>query len=89
MADLVAKGVEVVAPPIMWCLITLENGEIGPSAYADEDNATGLKIITWTLERSGLLEDGGEWYYQVATPLVFAVLLIGTQIPVYSCFAVR
>ena len=22
------------------------------------------KIITWTLERSGLLEKGGGWYYQ-------------------------
>lgn len=69
MADLVTKGVEVVAPP-MWCLITLENGEIEPSAYADEANAAGLNIVTWTLERSGLLEDGGGWYYQVATPLV-------------------
>ena len=26
--------------------------------------AAGLDIITWTLERSGLLKDGGDWYYQ-------------------------
>ncbi len=64
MADLVAKGVEVVAPP-MWVLVTLEDGAIVPSKYAHEANAAGLKIITWTLERSGLLLDGGGWYYQV------------------------
>lgn len=64
MADLVAKGVEVVAPP-MWVLVTLEDGMIVPSNYAHEANAAGLQIITWTLERSGLLTDGGGYYYQV------------------------
>ncbi|CBN78565.1 glycerophosphoryl diester phosphodiesterase [Ectocarpus siliculosus] len=63
MADLVAKGVEVVAPP-MWVLVTLEDGVIVPSNYAHEANAAGLDIITWTLERSGLLTDGGGYYYQ-------------------------
>lgn len=64
MADLVAKGVQVVAPP-MWALVTLENGVIVPSNYSHEANAAGLDIITWTLERSGLLTDGGGYYYQV------------------------
>lgn len=70
MADLVAKGVEVVAPP-MWVLVTLEDGEIVPSSYAHEANAAGLSIITWTLERSGLLTDGGGYYYQVRRDVMY------------------
>jgi glycerophosphoryl diester phosphodiesterase len=30
----------------------------------------GLDIITWTLERSGLLIDGGGWYYQSVTDVI-------------------
>lgn len=63
MKELKSMGVNYIAPP-MWMLLTVENGEIVPSAYAREANAAGLKIITWTLERSGPLKDGGGWYYQ-------------------------
>lgn len=64
MKELAAKGVKIIAPP-MWMLLTLDdNGKIVPSAYAREAKAAGLGIITWTLERSGLLTDGGGWYYQ-------------------------
>ncbi len=64
MKDLAAKGVKIIAPP-MWMLLTVDaSGKIIPSAYAKEAKATGLDIITWTLERSGLLTDGGGWYYQ-------------------------
>ena len=30
----------------------------------------GLDIITWTLERSGTLTDGGGFYYQTVTPVI-------------------
>jgi glycerophosphoryl diester phosphodiesterase len=63
MAELKAMGVNYIAPP-MWMLVTVENGEIVPSAYAKEAKAAGLNIISWTAERSGLLKDGGGWYYQ-------------------------
>jgi glycerophosphoryl diester phosphodiesterase len=56
-------GVNYIAPP-MWMLVTAEGGEIVPSAYAKEAKAAGLGIISWTAERSGLLKDGGGWYYQ-------------------------
>ncbi|KIC10011.1 glycerophosphodiester phosphodiesterase [Leisingera sp. ANG-M1] len=62
-ADLHAKGVNYLAPP-MWMLVTLEDGRIVPSAYAHEAKAVGLKLITWTLERSGPLASGGGWYFQ-------------------------
>lgn len=69
MADLKAMGVNYIAPP-MWVLVTAANGKIVPSAYAREAKAAGLEIITWTLERSGPLKDGGGWYYQSTTDLI-------------------
>ncbi|MHA3914288.1 glycerophosphodiester phosphodiesterase family protein [Halovulum sp. GXIMD14793] len=63
MAELKEMGVNYIAPP-MWMLVTLEDGKIVPSAYTKEAKAADLKIITWTLERSGPLASGGGWYYQ-------------------------
>jgi len=63
MAELKADGVKILAPP-MWMLVTAENGQIVPSAYAKEARKEGLDLITWTLERSGPLNTGGGWYYQ-------------------------
>ncbi len=63
MEELKAQGVEIIAPPL-WMLVRSDNGKIVPSAYAKQAKAAGLGIITWTLERSGLLKDGGGWYYQ-------------------------
>ncbi|MDO6727382.1 glycerophosphodiester phosphodiesterase family protein [Cognatishimia sp. 1_MG-2023] len=63
MADLKAMGVNYIAPP-MWMLVTTENDKIVPSAYATEAKAAGLNLITWTLERSGPLANGGGWYFQ-------------------------
>lgn len=65
--SLVAGGVQIVAPPT-WALVTLDaNNKIVPSDYAKAIKASGLKIITWTLERSGLLKNGGGYYYQSVT----------------------
>ncbi len=59
-----AAGINYVAPA-MWALVKAENGEIVPSEYARIAKDEGLKIITWTLERSGILADGdGGYYYQ-------------------------
>ncbi|MCP5197218.1 MAG: glycerophosphodiester phosphodiesterase [Gammaproteobacteria bacterium] len=58
-----AQGVKIIAPP-MWALLALDGERIVPSQYARDAKAADLDIITWTLERSGLLVDGGGWYYQ-------------------------
>ena len=59
-----ANGINYVAPA-MWALVTSDNDRIVPSEYANVANDQGLKIITWTLERSGILADGdGGYYYQ-------------------------
>jgi glycerophosphoryl diester phosphodiesterase len=63
MEELAAQGVRIIAPP-MWMLLTLDDGNIVPSVYAKRAKEAGLEIISWTLERSGPLEEGGGFYYQ-------------------------
>ncbi|MGH1355379.1 MAG: glycerophosphodiester phosphodiesterase family protein [Thalassovita sp.] len=63
MTDLKAMGVNYIAPP-MWMLVTTENGQIVPSTLAIKAKEADLEIITWTLERSGPLANGGGWYFQ-------------------------
>jgi len=63
MEALVADGVNILAPP-MWMLVTTDDdGKMAPSIYAKAAKDAGLGLITWTLERSGLLAEGGGWYY--------------------------
>ena len=70
MEELVAQGVNIIAPP-MWMLMALDwNNEIIPSTYAMHAKAAGLDIITWTLERSGFLKNGGGFYYQSVTEVI-------------------
>lgn len=69
MDELVADGVKIIAPP-MWMLVTLDSGQIVPSAYAKSAKDAGLGIITWTLERSGPLKGTTDWYYQSITGAV-------------------
>ncbi len=68
MAEFKRMGVNYIAPP-MWMLVTAQNGKIAASPYAVEAKKAGLKLITWTLERSGPLSGGGGWYYQTITQL--------------------
>ena len=69
MEELFAQNVRIIAPPL-WYLLKNENGRIAPSEYAKAAKAAGLDIITWTLERSGLLGNGGGWYYQTVKDLI-------------------
>ncbi|MCE8007908.1 glycerophosphodiester phosphodiesterase family protein [Aestuariivita sp.] len=63
LSDYAEMGINYIAPPT-WVLVATENGEIVPSTWANQANDAGLNIITWTLERSGQLTDGGGWYFQ-------------------------
>ncbi len=70
MGELVADGVQIIAPP-MWMLLALDaDNNIVPSVYAQAARSAGLKIITWTFERSdltaGATDKNGNttWYYQ-------------------------
>lgn len=70
MEQLVSQGVNIIAPP-MWMLLALDgSNEIVPSTYAKAARTAGLDIITWTLERSGLLKNGGGFYYQTVRDVI-------------------
>jgi glycerophosphoryl diester phosphodiesterase len=71
MQELRAKGIRIIAPPV-WVLLTVENGKIVPSKYARAAREAGLEIITWTLERSGRINEevipSNNFYYQSVIP---------------------
>jgi glycerophosphoryl diester phosphodiesterase len=58
-----AAGINIVAPPIFALLALDSAGNIVPSVYAKNVKTAGLHIITWTLERSGILADGDNGFY--------------------------
>ena len=65
-----------------------------PSIYAKAATEAGLQLITWTLERSGPLDDGGGWYYQSIQELtnndgdVFNLLdVLATDVGVIGVFS--
>lgn len=57
------EGINIVAPPTFALLAVDANKAIVPSEYARTAKAAGLDIITWTLERSGILADGDNGFY--------------------------
>ena len=70
MQSLVSEGLNIIAPPTFALMQLDADNNIIPSDYADYANAAGLDIITWTLERSGLLKNGGGFYYQSVTDVI-------------------
>ena len=65
-ADLVGyrkEGIRIWAPPT-FALLTLDgSNRIVASQWARDAKEAGLDIITWTLERSGILADGNNGFY--------------------------
>lgn len=60
-------GVKILAPALRDIVKLDSNGKIVPNEYAIAAKAKGFEIITWSLERSGLLKSGGGWYYETVT----------------------
>ncbi len=58
-----AEGIRIVAPPLFALLDVDSGGNIVASKYARNAKLAGLDIITWTLERSGILADGDNGFY--------------------------
>ncbi|KAI1393059.1 glycerophosphoryl diester phosphodiesterase family protein [Hypoxylon trugodes] len=59
-------GVQIVAPPLSYLVTLGEGDEYIPSSYATTAKKLGLKIITWSLERSGPLAQAaasGDYYW--------------------------
>ncbi|MHA6343925.1 glycerophosphodiester phosphodiesterase family protein [Roseivivax sp. CAU 1761] len=58
------QGVNYLAPSLNMLLTVGEDGALAASAYAKAAKEAGLRLIAWTLERSGPLHEGGGWYFQ-------------------------
>jgi glycerophosphoryl diester phosphodiesterase len=93
-ADWVSRGVKYIGPSTQM-LISIKNGSYAPSEYALAAKQAGLKIITWTLERSGrLAETNGGWYYFTSNAItkkdgdVFEMLhVLATQVGIQGIFS--
>ena len=65
------QGIRIWAPPTFALLALDSSNRIIPSQAARNARAAGLDIITWTLERSGILADGNNgFYYQTIDPAI-------------------
>ncbi|MES2947092.1 MAG: glycerophosphodiester phosphodiesterase family protein [Pseudomonadota bacterium] len=63
-------GIQIVAPPI-FALLDAKDGKLVASTYAKNARQAGLNIITWSLERSGVMATGkGGWYYQTVSQAI-------------------
>lgn len=63
--DLASRGVQILAPAF-FALTKLDNGTgaIVPSEYAMAAKEASVELVTWSFERSGWLNKGGDYYYQ-------------------------
>jgi glycerophosphoryl diester phosphodiesterase len=67
LPQLAKRGVKTMAPPIFALLNATADGEIVPSEYAVAAKDAGLDLVTWSLERSGPLQQAArtsEYYVQ-------------------------
>ncbi|MDH4064372.1 MAG: glycerophosphodiester phosphodiesterase family protein [Acidobacteriota bacterium] len=81
------QGINIVAPPLFALLTVDGSNRIVPSSYARDAKAARLDIITWTLERSGILADGNNgFYYQTFDS---AITLEGDMMRVLDVLARR
>ncbi|WP_283130818.1 glycerophosphodiester phosphodiesterase family protein [Enterovibrio norvegicus] len=64
MKALSEKGVNYISPPQFALLSLNEEGDIVASDYARHAKQADIKVVSWTLERSGSLTNGGGWYFQ-------------------------
>ncbi|MCF3935886.1 glycerophosphodiester phosphodiesterase [Acuticoccus sp. M5D2P5] len=69
-AEIAEMGIHYLAPSINMLVDLDETGAIVPSAYAEAATAAGLNLITWSLERSGPLANGGGWYFNSVTDAI-------------------
>ena len=52
-------------------MLDVKDNQMVPSRYAKDANEAGLDIITWSLERSGIMaEQKGGWYYQSVNSVI-------------------
>jgi glycerophosphoryl diester phosphodiesterase len=71
LVDYRKQGIRIWAPPTFALLALDGSNRIVASQAARDAKEAGLDIITWTLERSGVLADGNNgFYYQTIDPAI-------------------
>ena len=70
MEELRAMGLRNLGPPMPVLLDLDPEGRIVPSAYAQAARGAGLRLVAWSLERSGPLARGGGLYYASIRPAI-------------------
>jgi glycerophosphoryl diester phosphodiesterase len=62
--SLAARGIKIMGPPL-FALIKLDssNKTIIPSEYANAVKEAGMSSIPWSIDRSGSLSNGGDFFY--------------------------
>ncbi|KAF2247576.1 PLC-like phosphodiesterase [Trematosphaeria pertusa] len=70
LPELAKKGVKIVAPAFFALTKLDASGKIIPSEYAIAAKKAKLDIVTWSFERSGWLNHGGDYYYQYVADAV-------------------
>ncbi|KAG6042110.1 hypothetical protein E4U41_005658 [Claviceps citrina] len=68
-----SEGVRTMAPPMHYLVDVSANGTMVPSAYAIKAKELGLRLVTWSLERSGplaLVHEKGDYYYKTVQQVV-------------------
>ncbi|MAK90882.1 MAG: glycerophosphodiester phosphodiesterase [Oleibacter sp.] len=78
------QGVRVIAPATFMLVDVDAYGQMVASDYALNARAAGLKMIAWTLERSGPLTQGGGWYYQTVNGLTGGQNIINNDGDMYT-----
>ena len=69
MPKLREDGLNYLAPA-MPMLLANQDGKIVPSDYAKAAKSHGFKLISWSIERSGPLGNGGGGYYSGLNDLI-------------------
>ncbi|RAI04394.1 glycerophosphodiester phosphodiesterase [Acuticoccus sediminis] len=69
-AEIASMGIKYLAPSINMLVALDDDGAIVASDYATAAREAGLKLISWSLERSGPLASGGGWYYNSVTDAI-------------------
>ncbi|MEW5423137.1 glycerophosphodiester phosphodiesterase family protein [Amorphus sp. 3PC139-8] len=69
-AEIAELGVNYLAPSLNMLVDLDDSGNIVASDYAKAAKDAGLKLISWSLERSGPLANGGGWYFNSVTDAI-------------------
>ncbi|KAG5913808.1 hypothetical protein E4U61_006481 [Claviceps capensis] len=67
------EGIKTMAPPMHYLVEVGKNRTMVPSSYANKAKELGLRLITWSLERSGplaLVHEKGDYYYKSIQDIV-------------------